>query len=218
MKVMNNIQHITSERLAGLNLIGLYVILFVLALPSTAQEVITWKSNAAVSDWQSPEGWVNQRLPSERDRIVVTGQASNGPTINRNRRCVAMQTSRSSAFYTVPGAYLEVVPAGSESGTSQRIETETSSIEVDQEHKLSCYPNPFNDRLTLAVQADRNAALSVRLIDNSGRTVIITPQQRADAGGLQHIVFDTGTLAPGIYHCVVQQESHTQTLKLVKLD
>lgn len=64
------------------------------------------------------------------------------------------------------------------------------------------YPNPARDRICLALQLDRPTLLRCNVVDNLGRTVAMV--DRAMPAGASTITIPAEGMAPGLYHCVVE--------------
>lgn len=77
--------------------------------------------------------------------------------------------------------------------------------------KSSIYPNPVNDRFTLAIKKAGNC--TIRIIDLKG-TPIINRKYTRENNNLQ---IEAGQLHPGQYLLQIQMEGETETLKLIKL-
>jgi hypothetical protein len=73
------------------------------------------------------------------------------------------------------------------------------------------YPVPFSNRLTIADLSSYSPNARVTLTDVSGR--IVRSQQ---LGGINTLIWDTNSIAPGIYLLNIKDFSKSATIKLVK--
>jgi hypothetical protein len=74
--------------------------------------------------------------------------------------------------------------------------------------KISCSPNPFNDRISIQIQNTGTEKISVEIMDLSGR--IIRKLFKGNLQGLNEIIWngknEHGTaVPPGLYICKVNQ-------------
>lgn len=75
---------------------------------------------------------------------------------------------------------------------------------------LAVYPNPFGDRLTVALRAPLDEAAMVMVYDLTGRAVL-----QASMVGTDRIVLATHTLGPGAYVLRVTTSAWSQTVPVV---
>ncbi|MCG8475500.1 MAG: LamG domain-containing protein [Cytophagales bacterium] len=81
--------------------------------------------------------------------------------------------------------------------------------------EAEAYPNPFGDKLTVALNAGRATDARVVLRDLSGRQVeVIFEDQLSE--GTKEIVWDAQSLSPGIYLLSIETGDENQVIKVVK--
>lgn len=81
---------------------------------------------------------------------------------------------------------------------------------------ITVAPNPFADRIVVAVSQNTDAAISFRLTDMSGR-IIVSAEQQFRSGSNIPFIIPCGNLAPGIYMLRAVSATHEKVLKLEHL-
>ncbi|MCC3159937.1 T9SS type A sorting domain-containing protein [Hymenobacter sp. 15J16-1T3B] len=86
--------------------------------------------------------------------------------------------------------------------------------EVPQLNRLGVYPNPTAGAATLAFELLRPAAVTVRVLDVTGRTVAVLTQGQRLSTGQQELALPS-TLKNGLYTAQVQTEESSQAVRFV---
>ena len=79
---------------------------------------------------------------------------------------------------------------------------------------LRIYPNPTSSEATISYRLDKDAQVSVRIFDISGRNISTQNLGKRNAGENSHTIH-CGSLATGIYFIQIQSGNKTQNGKLV---
>lgn len=84
---------------------------------------------------------------------------------------------------------------------------------------MQAYPNPFTTEFFAVINLDKTDKLVFTLTDITGKTLNFS-QQVSHPQGKAVYTFNTTTLAQGLYHLTVRNESGsiTKTLKISKID
>ena len=81
---------------------------------------------------------------------------------------------------------------------------------------LTCYPNPFNPRITLALRVPRAGPVKLAIYDCSGRLVATPWQGEIEAGG-HEIQFEAEDLTSGLYLVCLDGRGFSLSEKIVLL-
>lgn len=113
--------------------------------------------------------------------------------------------------YSASGVYPVFVTLTNECGTTTIaqtvIVTNTASLDENEMTGLKLYPNPASDQFTIELPDAQNAVVSV--VDMTGATVVATQTLEA------HTVLSVHGWAKGVYFVRVQNDSKTNSIKLV---
>ncbi len=87
---------------------------------------------------------------------------------------------------------------------------------------LSCFPNPFNPRTTIAFELTKEATVQLRIYDMAGRLVdVLVDGERLTAGRHERACEGKkrggARLASGIYFCRIEVENQTDARRLLLL-
>ena len=99
--------------------------------------------------------------------------------------------------------------------SSVNINFETLSINNITEAKLSVYPNPFTDKVTIAYDLKTSSDVSVLIYDINGR-IIKNIQKANQKSGINQLTIETRDLKTGIYFYNLKSNSGQITGKLIK--
>lgn len=92
--------------------------------------------------------------------------------------------------------------------------TEEKPIEEEQSF-VTCYPNPFNDKLTIDVFLDQTVPLEITVYDIYGKTIEKLSTGEHTAG--KHVFsFDNNSIAAGIYIVRIDAGNQHYTKKILK--
>lgn len=80
---------------------------------------------------------------------------------------------------------------------------------------LDTYPNPVRDQLSIALDMDSPAQLSIQVIDMLG-AIVVQEQYRHDGNGSRILSLDMGHLAPGSYELRLQDTNASLSRPIVK--
>lgn len=95
------------------------------------------------------------------------------------------------------------------------IATAVDELPVNANQSLSVFPNPASTSATISFHVPQAAAVSISILDLSGRTIKSFSAQDYSAG--QHeINIDVSALKSGIYFCQLKLNETIETVKLVK--
>ena len=96
------------------------------------------------------------------------------------------------------------------------LENYTSSGEnplAEPEGTLQIIPNPVTDRSVISFTISRRSHVTLRIYDTGGRLAASLADRVMDPGTYTETL-DSGTLAPGIYICILQTRSGRSALSL----
>ena len=90
-------------------------------------------------------------------------------------------------------------------------------IRVNQKGHINVWPNPFTDKIQVAIQQENAAVLQVRILDVSGKTIRLK-NINVLRGSNQITIDDLGGLQPGIYFIEIGDDPSAEftTIKMVK--
>jgi hypothetical protein len=86
--------------------------------------------------------------------------------------------------------------------------------EITPPGKITCYPNPFHDEVTVSCPISRGNNVSVKMTDACGRKVQALSTK--SPGGLFTCTIDTRALAPGLYLLELQEGDYVRQTKILK--
>ncbi len=108
-------------------------------------------------------------------------------------------------------------PNGCASDTSNIVNVVLVGVEESAVPTVKVYPNPANDRVTLALStAGREEILSVRLVSNIGQESLILPDFKLQ--GTVTKVVELGNPPNGIYHLVIRFGDYNVIRKLIVIN
>jgi hypothetical protein len=87
--------------------------------------------------------------------------------------------------------------------------------EEDASDAMIAFPNPATDKLTVRTTFAGNGAVTIHLVDMSGRVISAAEQFDAKAGELRISEFDVNKLEPGVYLLMVTRDGHVMTERIV---
>ncbi len=90
---------------------------------------------------------------------------------------------------------------------------ETEPIANTIETSLNIYPNHAKESATLTFYTEHESAVSVKVVDELGRTVYSVPAENM-AAGTQRITISTNNLPVGIYSVILQADGQVMARKL----
>jgi len=79
---------------------------------------------------------------------------------------------------------------------------------------VSLYPNPMNDQATFVVNLDRNAPITIQLVDLSGKIVMTVFDGTMEAGSTA-VNCSSASLNAGMYTAVIRTNGFAKTIKCV---
>jgi hypothetical protein len=103
-------------------------------------------------------------------------------------------------------------------GSPNRENVPVGIVEIgNTDFELSSYPNPFDNQISLNLQLEESAQVSIVLYDQNGKVVKHLQQGYLNAG--EHVlVYDSAQWTSGIYYAKVLVDHYApKTVKLVKL-
>lgn len=86
-------------------------------------------------------------------------------------------------------------------------------LDNSKPHKIKIYLNPSYDILTIEMDYKKYQNIDIQLINILGVTVSI--QKTSASIGINHIYFDTQSMAKGIYTLQIRQDNNLKTQKVV---
>jgi hypothetical protein len=87
--------------------------------------------------------------------------------------------------------------------------------QAEAEIRFRVFPNPVGDMFTLEFELVRRENVSLRVYDMQGKMVSLLADQSMEPG--RHIMqFDSGSLSPQIYFCMLTMGNQVEVLKIVK--
>ena len=99
--------------------------------------------------------------------------------------------------------------------SSVNIDFENLSVDNIKEAKLSVYPNPFTDKVTIAYDLKTGSDVSVLVYDLNGR-IVKNIQKSNQKSGVNQLTIETRDLKTGIYFYNLKSNSGQITGKLIK--
>lgn len=78
-------------------------------------------------------------------------------------------------------------------------------------NKLSVYPNPFSDKLQILLPESIKGHFNIRINDIKGRLVFEESRNPIDT-----LTLDGESLIPGIYFLTLEDDTYTETIKIIK--
>lgn len=86
---------------------------------------------------------------------------------------------------------------------------------IYNEHKLSCYPNPFADQTSINFHLQQNDKVDLSIYNLQGQKVSTLVSQEKLPMGAHQYKLDRNLLPQGIYHCILTTKAAKSSIKLV---
>ena len=80
---------------------------------------------------------------------------------------------------------------------------------------LSIYPNPLNDKTTIAYALENASAVQMQVVDMFGRQVATLVEHSIQPKGLHQVTFNRGQLRGGSYFVILQKGDQYESQKLI---
>lgn len=93
-----------------------------------------------------------------------------------------------------------------------------TSIANTNNLQLTSFPNPFSKETTIKFTNPKNQPISLSIYDVRGRLISKLVDYELYTTGKHELVFDSGSLIPGIYLCKLQIGEVERTEKMIKLN
>ena len=90
-----------------------------------------------------------------------------------------------------------------------------SGIEDGVQAAFNVYPNPVNDMVNIAIQAEHGGSIQLQVTDLQGR--IMASETRQVVPGSNLLAYSTAQWAAGVYQVRIQYGTQHYTTKLVKM-
>lgn len=82
---------------------------------------------------------------------------------------------------------------------------------------LSCFPNPFNDRLVIEFELNQSENVTIEIIDIYGRVVASLLEHQEKQTGLHQLIWNAQEAFSGIYFCRLKTKNKIKLAKVVHL-
>jgi hypothetical protein len=110
------------------------------------------------------------------------------------------------SFQEVPGIRQSV---------NSNIDSDIIKAGIEDDY-ISVYPNPFNDRLILEIDAAFGKEIHIKLIDIQGSVVLSEVSHISQQNGFFTKVISTASLQSGAYILFISSESNLESVKVIK--
>ena len=87
--------------------------------------------------------------------------------------------------------------------------------EIEGLTNLSLYPNPMNDRATIALSLSKESKVNVQLLNTLGQTIQNISNKAPLSQGEHTMVVEKGNLSPGVYFLSVELDGNRKIEKLI---
>ncbi len=96
--------------------------------------------------------------------------------------------------------------------------SEQELVSASKFKKITAYPNPFRDRITISFTLPQTLAVTVKVLNNQGQEVAVLFQQEAKANHIQEVEWHAGNQEAGMYLLQLQTPTgqHIQKVLLQK--
>jgi len=92
-----------------------------------------------------------------------------------------------------------------------------TNLSEPNKYQLNVYPNPVNDgEITIGYQLNDDASVQFKIMDYTGREIIVLKKENKDAGTYTENV-DISALAKGIYLVMATINGQVQAIKIIKM-
>jgi hypothetical protein len=153
-------------------------------------------------DFGDVNGWLNVDLPYELNagagqQSYLWQDGSQGPTF----------------MVTEKGTYSVTVTGDNDCQTTRFVNINMATV-IEEPGETGCiiYPNPGNGLFTLSANTGLSGDLTVKIIDNRGRTVFVATYA---ASALNHETIDVQQLSRGIYYVLINNDKLLWRGKLI---
>jgi hypothetical protein len=92
--------------------------------------------------------------------------------------------------------------------------SDSKSLELPQDHRLTLFPNPVNSELTINIGAISGATVEIRIVNVQGKTEFIRNEQILP--GNNQITMQLSDLQQGLYICLINDGKSTEIRKFLK--
>lgn len=100
----------------------------------------------------------------------------------------------------------------------QDLITDMVDASLYNEHKLSCYPNPFAGHSNLSFHLQKNDNVDLAIYNLHGQKVANVISQDNLPAGTHHFKLDGNSLSRGVYHIVLTTKTTKSSIKLVLIN
>lgn len=166
--------------------------------------------------WTTP---INGVLPVTFVEYGNTGEGATPERLAQRANGGVVLTEAQSQVYTVANVFkketdptflFDWLPAA-----SVNFDFSTLAVNDAAGTKLSVYPNPFTDQVTIAYQLSENSDVTATIYDMSGR-VVRTITKKTQKAGTNNLTIPTKDLKTGIYFYSLTTNAGQVTGKLIK--
>ncbi len=166
--------------------------------------------------WTTP---INGALPVTFVEYGNTGEGATPERLAQRANGGVVLTEAQSQVYTVANVFkketdptflFDWMPE-----SSVNIDFSTLAVNNIKDAKLSVYPNPFTDQVTIAFDLKTSSDVNVAIYDTNGR-VVKTIQKSNQKSGLNNLTIQTKELKTGIYFYSLKTNSGQMNGKLIK--
>jgi hypothetical protein len=161
----------------------------------------------------------NSMLTSLSGIHQIEAVSITGLTIYHNLALTTCAVKSICAYLELPNGSILIQQNGPDCANADEVMAICDTIGIDENNaniRLSVYPNPFNNLLSIDYFLTEACIISLTIINPLGQETAVL-QNDPQISGDHHFRWDSGNLPAGIYNCRITTGRSVVSMKIVKL-